>query len=223
MSGHSGAVCLGPTRLRSGSPLTLRRAACPGGHRNSELSSPLPPSRQLSSGPGGNPCSGQRRAVPGQPPRGAPRASPAEPRLRRAAGSRRSREGTFRPAPKSGTPGRAARVSDRLGGRRVVLGKSAFARPETFQFLRTEPKDGGEADSLSSLPLLDVPLSLVLNSRSPSPSLRLRYHRGGRLGFWTHLNPGMRVSFGAVAEGDCSTLEWTKSLDRVVCGDKRQL
>lgn len=47
--------------------------------------------------------------------------------------------------------------------------------------------------------------------------------RGGRLGFRTHLGLGMGVTFGAVAEGDCLIVEWTKSLDRVMCGDKRQL
>ena len=141
-----------------------------------------------------------------------------EPELRRAAGSRRSRDGTFCPAPKSGTPGRAARVSDLQGERRVILGKSGFARPETFQFLRTEAKAG----SAPPLPPPVVPLSLVLNLRS-SPSLRLRSSQGGRLSFQNHLDLGMGVTVGAVVEGDCSTLAWTKNLDRAVCGDKRQL
>lgn len=58
------------------------------------------------------------------------------------AGPRRSPEGSYLPAPEPGSPGRAARLSDRPRGERP-LGNSAFVRPGTFQVLGTEAKDLG--------------------------------------------------------------------------------
>lgn len=76
-----------------------------------------------------------------------------------------------------GTPGRAARVSDCLGGRRVVLGKSTFAGPLTFFVSEDRPKGRGRFCLYSHTP--GVPLSLVLNIRSTSPSLRDPVEWGG--------------------------------------------
>lgn len=86
------------------------------------------------------------------------------------------------------------RFLPRLEGR-FVYDNSAFVQSETFQFLRTEAKDGGEAGSGSTLPLSNVRLSLVLNFCS-SPSLRLRFSRGERLGFQMHLYLRMRMMVG---------------------------
>lgn len=82
-----------------------------------------------------------------------------------------------------------------------------------LQFLRTEAKDGFGFTLLLS----NMTLSLILNFRSPSPSLGLRSGRGGRLGFQTHLDLMMGVMVAAIAEGDCPSLEWTKSPSREVC------
>lgn len=162
LSGYSGAVCPGPPRLQCGAlhrpsvgPFAWRATG------TQRLPSPLPPSRHPSHSQVGNPRSRNERAGLGQPPRRALRANLAEPRLRSAADSRRSRKGTFRPALETGTPGHAARVSDRPRERKVALGNYAFVRPETSQFLRTEARDGGEAGSGSTLSLPNV-LAAVL-------------------------------------------------------------
>lgn len=86
-----------------------------------------------------------------------------------------------------------------------------------LQFLRTEAQDGGEAGLGFTLLLSNMTLSLILNFRSPSPSLGLRSGRGGRLGFQTHLDLMMGVMVAAIAEGDCPSLEWTESPSREVC------
>lgn len=154
LSGHSGAVCQGTSPPEVGlSPRTLRRAASPGVKGTQRLS-PLPPSWHPSCQPGANPRSGHGWAVPGQPPGRAPGASPVEPPFRRAAGSRPISGGHFPPGTRARDPKARGRSSGRPGGRRVVLSSSAFVRPETFQFLRTEAKGREEADSGSTLPRL---------------------------------------------------------------------
>lgn len=50
----------------------------------------------------------------------------------------------------------------------------------------------------------------------------MKSSRGGRLGFQIHLDLGMGVMVGAVAERDCPPLEWARSPGGAVCGDKRQ-
>lgn len=114
--------------------------------------------------------------------------------MQRAGASRQSREGTFWTVPEPGTQGAQLEVPTLLEGR-FGFDNSAFVQSETSEFLRTEAKDGGEAGSGFTLPLSNVPLSLVLNFCS-SPSLRLRFSRGGRLGFQIHLDLRMRIMVG---------------------------
>ena len=73
---------------------------------------------------------GQCRAASG----GAPRASPAARGFAGRPAPGPSREVTFRPAPKLGAPRARGQSSDRPGGKRVVLGNSAFVRPGDFIF-----------------------------------------------------------------------------------------
>lgn len=170
--GRSGAVCGGPPRLRSGSPPTFRRAARPAvgvgppgrRRRRGGLSLPRAP-RAARAGILAGGAGGRGRAA-------SPRSAEREPRgavALEGGPHRRSPEGPFCRAAEPGTPGRAFRGSDRPGGRRVVFGNSAFVRPVTFPFLRTEAEDQGEAGAGFPLPLSNVPLSLVLNLRSPPP------------------------------------------------------
>lgn len=114
--------------------------------------------------------------------------------MQRAAASRQSREGTFRTVPEPATQGAQPEVPTALEGR-FVFDNSAFVQSETFLFLRTEAKDRGEAGSGFTLPRSNVTLSLVLNFCS-SPSLRLRFSRGGRLGFQIQLELRMRMLVG---------------------------
>lgn len=121
---RSRAVCPGPPRLRSGSPLTpsglLRR-----GDRNLVAVIPSPSQR-----PGGNPRFRHQRTEPGQPPAQLRKRAPLSHSF-----SRRPPLGSFgrvlsSPYP-SPDPRRAARDSGRHCGRRVVFSNFAFVRCET--------------------------------------------------------------------------------------------